>query len=79
MKSSLSEIGENEYFLNVEEPEGDGKLESAYNIKLLQDVISKIKTGKVIFETKGPLAATVIKDQSDDDFLHLLMPLRRED
>jgi len=79
MKSSVSEIGENEYFLNVEEPEGDGKLESAYNIKLLQDVISKIKTGKIIFETKGPLAATVIKDQSDDDFLHLLMPLRREE
>ena len=40
--------------------------------------VSHIKGDTIIFETKGPLAASVFKDKSDARFVHLLMPLRRE-
>jgi len=78
LKSIVAEVGENESIVNVTEVQADTDLNTSYNLKFIQDVVSHIKGDTIIFETKGPLAASVFKDKSDARFVHLLMPLRRE-
>jgi len=78
LKSIVAEVGENESVVSISEVVGDSDLNTSYNLKYIQDVVSHIKGDTIIFESKGPLAASVFKDKSDARFLHLLMPLRRE-
>jgi len=78
LKSIVAEVGENESVVNVTEVQADTDLNTSYNLKFIQDVVSHIKGDTLVFETKGPLAASVFKDKSDARFIHLLMPLRRE-
>lgn len=78
LKSIVAEVGENESVVEVKEVTGDSDLNTSYNLKYIQDVVSHIKGDTIIFETKGALAASVFKDKADARFLHLLMPLRRE-
>lgn len=78
LKSIVAEVGENESIVNVTEVQADTDLNTSYNLKFIQDVVSHIKGDTIIFETKGPLAASVFKDKADARFIHLLMPLRRE-
>jgi DNA polymerase-3 subunit beta len=77
-KSVVNEVGENETVIEVEDIQGESDLNTAYNLRYLQDIVNHISGQKIRFESKGPLAASVIKDLSDENFLHLLMPLRRE-
>jgi len=78
LKSVVAEVGDNETVVNVSEVKGESDLNSSYNLKYIQDVVAHIKGETVIFETKGPLAASVFKDKADGRFMHLLMPLRRD-
>lgn len=77
-RSVLNEIGENETVIEVENIQGESDLNTAYNLKYLQDIVNHIAGDNLRFETKGPLAASVILDKSDPNFIHLLMPLRRD-
>lgn len=77
-KSVVNEVGDNETVIEVEGIQGESDLNTAYNLRYLQDIVNHINGPKLKFESKGPLAATVVKDLSDDKFVHLLMPLRRE-
>lgn len=78
LKSVVADVGDNETVLSVESVQGESDLNTSYNLKYIQDVVSHIKGDTLIFETKGPLAASVFKDKADARFLHLLMPLRRD-
>ncbi len=78
LASSVAEIGENHTEIPVEKAEGVSDLNTAYNLKYLQEVVNHIAGDIVLFESKGPLAASVFKDKSDKNFVHLIMPLRRE-
>lgn len=77
-KSVVNEVGENETIVEVENIQGESDLNTAYNLRYLQDVVSHMQGQKIKFESKGPLAASVFKDLSDENYVHLLMPLRRE-
>lgn len=78
MRSSVAEVGENETTFPVMNPDGQGDLNTAYNLRFIQDVVTHLEGDTLHFESKGPLSPTVFKDKSDAGFLHLLMPLRRE-
>ncbi|MCS7317411.1 MAG: DNA polymerase III subunit beta [Candidatus Dojkabacteria bacterium] len=78
LSAVVPEIGENQSVVPVNILLGDNNFLTAYNLRFLQDVISHIKGELVYIESNGPLAPTVIKDSSDTNFIHLLMPLRRE-
>lgn len=77
-KSVVNEVGENETKVEVDTIQGESDLNTAYNLRYLQDIVNHINGPRLRFESKGPLAATVVKDLSDENFVHLLMPLRRE-
>lgn len=78
LRSNVADIGENETAFEIENVEGEMDMNAAYNLRYLQDIVNHIRGGKLRFETKGPLAASIFKDLDDENFIHLLMPLRRE-
>lgn len=78
LKSNVADIGENETSFEIENAEGEIDMNAAYNLRYLQDIVNHIKGGKLRFETKGALAASIFKDLDDENFIHLLMPLRRD-
>lgn len=79
LRSSVMEVGDNQTVLEVSSVDAVGDLNSAYNLKFIIDVVNHLSGENLRFETKGPLSATVIKDKSDIRFMHLLMPLRRDE
>ncbi|MBE0573407.1 DNA polymerase III subunit beta [Candidatus Dojkabacteria bacterium] len=78
LKSSVAEVGENETEIEVSATDGSGDLNSAYNLRFFQDLVSHIKGETIKFETKGPLSPSIFKDKADAKYVHILMPLRRE-
>lgn len=78
LRSSVAEVGENETVIGVEATDGSGDLNSAYNLRYLQDLVNHIKGETIKFETKGPLSASIFKDKADSKYIHILMPLRRD-
>lgn len=78
LKSSVAEVGENETEIEVSATDGSGDLNSAYNLRFFQDLVSHIKGETIKFETKGPLSPSIFKDKADSKYVHILMPLRRE-
>jgi DNA polymerase-3 subunit beta len=78
LSSAVAEVGEGETKISVKDPVGESDLKTAYTLRYLQDVVNHIEGDKIIFETKGALAASVFKDNDDDKYIHLVMPMRRE-
>jgi DNA polymerase-3 subunit beta len=78
LKSTVAEIGEGESVVIVSNAQGESDLRTAYTLRYLQDLVNHIKGDTMIFETKGQLAASIFKDKDDSQFLHLIMPMRRE-
>ncbi len=78
LKSAVAEVGEGETEVIVSNTSGDSDLKTAYTLRYLQDIVNHIKGDKIIVETKGPLAASVFKDNEDPNYIHLVMPMRRD-
>lgn len=77
--SSASEsLGDGEVVIDVSDPSGSNDLKSAYTLKYLQDFVSHSESEKIVFETVSPATPTVFKDANDKEFLHLVMPIRRD-
>jgi DNA polymerase-3 subunit beta len=78
LKSAVSDVGEGEAELTVSNVTAESDLNTAYTLKYLQDLVTHTEGSEIIFETKGPLAATVFRDKNDPQYVHLIMPMRRE-
>lgn len=73
--ATVVDVGNNESKVAIKSPEGE-KLETAYNIKFMMDMINAIGGDEIIYETEGITAPGVFKDKEDPDFLHIIMPMR---
>lgn len=72
--SSASEIGDNTSTAECE-VSGEGG-EVSLNSRYLSEALALIKSEKVMFSTSGKLNPCVIKPTKDDDYIHIIMPLR---
>lgn len=73
LKSIASEIGEN--ISEVEaEVIGDGKI--TLNSRYLSDALSVINDNMVDFQFKGKLAPCILRPVKQDNYLHIIMPLK---
>jgi DNA polymerase III subunit beta len=52
------------------------KFEVAYNPKYLMEVLKNISTPNIILELSNPMSPGVIKPQSDEEYLYVIMPMR---
>lgn len=77
LSAKVQDMGNNESQLDLSEVEGEN-YETAYNAKFLNDMVNAM-TGDVIkFEANGITAPGVFKDPTDENFLHIIMPMRIE-
>ncbi len=72
-KSVASEIGENSSEVDGQ-INGDGVI--SLNARYLSDALSTINSDKVKFEFKGKLAPCILKPVDQDDYIHIIMPLK---
>ncbi len=69
-----AEVGDNEGRVEAA-VEGDGTT-IAFNARYLTDVLNNIKTEQFALELNGPLSPGVFKPIGDDQYVHVVMPVR---
>lgn len=77
LSAKVQDIGNNESKTELAEVEGDN-FETAFNGKFLNDFLGAISGDTILFESNGITAPGVFKDNGDEDFLHIIMPMRIE-
>ncbi|MDQ6985562.1 MAG: DNA polymerase III subunit beta [Candidatus Dojkabacteria bacterium] len=78
LTSTVAEVGEGKTEFLISSADGESDLNTAFTLRYLGDLVNHIKGQDIVFESKGPLAASVYKDKSDPHFVHLIMPMRRD-
>lgn len=73
LKSIASEIGENVSEIEAEVV-GEGKI--TLNSRYLSDALSVINDEQISFDFKGKLAPCILRPATQDDYLHIIMPLK---
>jgi DNA polymerase III subunit beta len=72
--SATAEVGD--YTGQVEaQVEGDGTT-IAFNARYLNDVLSNVAADRFAIELNGPLSPGVFRPVGDDDYVHVVMPVR---
>ncbi|NTU69778.1 DNA polymerase III subunit beta [bacterium] len=73
VSTQASQVGDNTSQTEslIEGTEGD----IAFNSRYLLDVLSVIKSSKLVIETSGKLKPGVLKPEGKDDYVHIIMPL----
>lgn len=74
MSANSPQMGENTNNLEVK-TEGEG-IETAYNFRFLQSFLNAVSGHEVTLETTGSLNPGVFKEVGNDNFLHIIMPVR---
>jgi DNA polymerase-3 subunit beta len=74
VSASLAEVGENESSFEAK-VEGED-LAIGFSGKFLTDMLSSIDGDTMIFEGSNPTAPGVFKSKGDDNYLHIIMPMR---
>ncbi len=79
MRTTVAELGKNETKIQVKNVTGNNDLKSAYSLQFLIDMQNHMSGDKIHFESNGTLAAAVFTDPTEKDFMHIVMPLQRDD
>lgn len=74
VSASLAEVGENESSFDAK-IEGD-PLRIGFSSKFLTDMLSSVSGDTIIFEGSNPTAPGVFRSKNDDNYLHIIMPMR---
>lgn len=79
MHTEVADLGRNETKLEVQNATGSSDLKDAYSLQFLMNMVNHMSGDTVHFETNAPLAAAVFTDKGDKNFIHLIMPVQRDD
>ncbi len=75
LSANTADIGENVVETNLEKPVGED-LKVAFNSNYLLECFNNLDTEKINLIFSGSLKPLVIKNADNDEFLHLIMPVR---
>ncbi|MCA9379372.1 DNA polymerase III subunit beta [Candidatus Dojkabacteria bacterium] len=76
---SNAELGKNQTKLKVDGLIGSSDFKAAYSLQFLLDMVAHMPGEVIHFAANGPLSAAVFTSDDDAGYLHLVMPLQRED
>lgn len=79
MHTSVTDLGRNEVRISVQNASGNHDLKDAYGLQFLLDMVNHMSGSTIRFETKEALLPALFKDKDDKDYVHLIMPMARED
>lgn len=74
ISSEANELGNNNSRIDAE-IKGE-ELEVVYNYKYLMDGLNSIEKGKVMLDANDENAPSILKSDSDDSFIYIIMPIR---
>lgn len=77
LAAKVQDMGNNESALDLAKVSGED-YETAYNAKFLQDMINTMTGDEVNFSANGITAPGVFTTKEDEDYLHIIMPMRIE-
>jgi len=77
LSATVAEVGNNQSSIDLIEVVGDD-FETGFNVRFLSDMVNTLESKTIIFETNGPTSPGVFLDSKDDDFIHVIMPMRLE-
>ncbi len=75
LRAGVVDVGSNQSSVSVTKASGD-IIETAFNIKFLQDMINSITSDEIIFESNGTSSPGVFQDAEDKGYIHIIMPMR---
>lgn len=77
ISANAPQVGENESEVEIKiEKGGEEELAIAFNYRYLLDLLTSLGETELIMEFNGPLASGVFKIPGEENFLHLIMPVR---
>jgi DNA polymerase-3 subunit beta len=79
LHTAVTDLGTNEVRIPVQNVSGIHDLKDAYGLQSLIEMVSHMHGDLIHFETKEPLLPAVFTENTSDSFLHLIMPMARED
>lgn len=80
VNSISQETGRNDSEIECSiEMSGEDEVEMVFNSRFLLDVLTNVKSDRLVFSSKGNLTPGVIKSSEDTDYIHLIMPIRNQD
>jgi len=74
MVTAAADVGDNQGEVEAK-VEGDGTT-IAFNARYLTDVLQNVDAEQIGLELSGPLSPGVIRPVGDDDYVHVIMPVR---
>lgn len=74
--SKAAGVGEGEINTDVEQDGEDNEV--VFNTKFLLDLLKNIESEQVVIEMNSAIEPVVFRDQKDDSFFHIIMPVRVE-
>jgi len=77
LQAKVQDVGNNETKTPLSSVTGED-VETAFNSKYLSDMVGAITGDQILFESNGVTAPGVFKDSEDEDYLHIVMPMRVE-
>jgi DNA polymerase-3 subunit beta len=77
VSAQSEETGSSEIQVPLKKLEGSG-LSIVFNVRFLKDVLEAVKSKEVVFEANVSNTPAVIKPLNGEDYLYVLMPIRRE-
>ncbi len=77
ISANAAQVGENESEMDVRtEKGGEEEFAIAFNYRYILDLLSSVDNPEITAEFTGPLASGVFRLPKDENFLHLIMPVR---
>ncbi|MCL4397926.1 DNA polymerase III subunit beta [Patescibacteria group bacterium] len=77
ISANAPEVGENESEIDITVKKGaDEEFVVAFNYRYLLDLFVAVGSTELIIDFNGPLTAGVFRLPKDDNFLHIIMPVR---
>lgn len=75
LSAVVVDVGNNESSVDITTPIGE-KLETSYNAKFMQDMLNSMDGDEIVYETNGVTAPGLFKDKNDENYIHIIMPMR---
>ncbi len=78
LSASTPDVGSIDEVLEAE-IKGKDKLQVAFNVRLISDVLKVVDAERVVVEFTDALGPGVIKEEGKEDYLYIVMPIRTQE
>lgn len=79
LSTKAPDLGRNETKIKVSKVHGSSDLKDAYNLQYLLECVNHLTSDTLTFQTNAPLEPAMFTEKDNKNFLHIIMPMQRDD